>query len=93
MSKRHLSVRVKPELGDKIGELAAAIDRPRSYVVEKAIEEYVDREAWQIEAIKKGIAAADAGLLVPHAEVEAWVESWGTSNELPQPKPRAKRRK
>jgi predicted transcriptional regulator len=92
MSKTHLSVRLKPKLGDRIDALAAAIERPRSYVVEKAIEEYIDREAWQVEAIRKGLADAEAGLLVSHEAIEAWVASWGTANEKPRPKARAKRR-
>lgn len=28
------------------------------------------------------------GLAVPSAEVDAWVDSWGTDNELPRPRPR-----
>lgn len=36
-------------------------------------------------AILEGIAAADAGLLIPHEEVKAWLESWGTDHELPRP--------
>lgn len=92
MSKTHLSVRVKPELGDKIDALAAAIERSRSYVVEKAVEEYVDREAWQVSAIRQGLADADKGLLVPHDAVQAWVNSWGTANEKLRPKMRRKRR-
>jgi hypothetical protein len=28
------------------------------------------------------------GEAVPGEDVEAWVESWGTANELPPPKPR-----
>lgn len=28
-----------------------------------------------------------AGRVVPHAEVVEWLESWGTPNELPCPKP------
>ena len=28
------------------------------------------------------------GEAIPLDEVKAWVESWGTPNELPQPKPR-----
>jgi predicted transcriptional regulator len=28
------------------------------------------------------------GMAVPSADVDAWVDSWGTSNELPRPEPR-----
>ncbi|MBF0394388.1 MAG: CopG family transcriptional regulator [Alphaproteobacteria bacterium] len=37
-------------------------------------------------AILEGLADADAGRTVPHAEVKAWLESWGTDHELPPPR-------
>ena len=36
--------------------------------------------------IDEGIAAADAGDLVDHDDVVAWVRSWGKPDELPEPK-------
>jgi len=41
---------------------------------------------WQIEAIKRGIEAADRGELVPHDKVKTWAKSLGTHRELPRPK-------
>jgi predicted transcriptional regulator len=41
---------------------------------------------WQIEAIKRGIEAADRGEIVPHEKVKAWAQSLGTRRELPVPK-------
>ena len=35
----------------------------------------------------EAIAAYRAGRFVPHAEVAKWLNSWGTPNELPCPKP------
>ena len=85
MPKTHVSVRLKPELTKKIDALAEAIERPRAYVVEKALEEYVAHQAWHVAAVKKGIAEADAGLLIPDEEVRAWIESLGTDHEKPLP--------
>ena len=39
-----------------------------------------------IAAIDEGIRAADAGQVVPHEDVAAWVQSWGHPTELPMPK-------
>ncbi len=36
-------------------------------------------------AILEGIADADAGRLIPHEDVKAWLESWGSDDELPPP--------
>jgi len=39
------------------------------------------------EAVRAGIADADAGRLIPFGEIKAWIRSWGSKNELPRPKP------
>ncbi len=36
-------------------------------------------------AILEGLADVDAGRVIPHEEVERWLASWGTENELPPP--------
>jgi predicted transcriptional regulator len=38
----------------------------------------------------EAMAAYRAGRVVPHAKVAAWLDSWGTPNELPCPKPEAR---
>ena len=39
-------------------------------------------------AVQEGLRDLDEGLGVPLDEVEAWVESWDTPDELPMPQPR-----
>ena len=41
--------------------------------------------AWEARMIAEAEAEADAGLLIPSAEVKAWIESLGTANPLPVP--------
>ena len=40
------------------------------WVVNRALEVFVESEAWQIEEIKRGLAEADAGEFATDAEVE-----------------------
>ena len=42
-------------------------------------------EAAEAAADAAGLAQLDAGRGVPHAEVAAWLESWGTPDEKPAP--------
>ena len=44
-----------------LDELAEKTDRSRSWLVTKAIEDYVALNAWQIGKIEAGVAAADHG--------------------------------
>ena len=65
------SVRVPLAIKEKLESIAEAMDRPRSWVVNDALEQYIVEQAWQIEAIKEGIVAADRGEVVPHEDVVA----------------------
>jgi predicted transcriptional regulator len=55
-------------------------------VIEKALEDYLAVQAWQIAEIKEGIAEADAGRLVPHEKVAAWVDSWSRAKRKRRPR-------
>ena len=65
------SVRVPLAIKEKLESIAEAMDRPRSWVVNDALEQYIAEQAWQIEAIEEGIVAADRGEVVPHDDVVA----------------------
>lgn len=87
MSKSsHVSLRIRPDLSERIGTLAATLERPKSWVIEKALEDYLAVQAWQIAEIKEGIAEADAGRLVPHEKVAAWVDSWRRAKRKRRPR-------
>lgn len=80
-----LSFRVDDEKVERLERLAAATDRPRSWLLEQALDAYLDAQGWQIEHIRQGLEDVEAGREVPHEEVAAWLESWGTENELEPP--------
>ncbi len=51
---------------------------------EPSIFDQVDDES-EAAADAEGLADLAAGRVVPHAEVAAWLETWGTSDEKPAP--------
>lgn len=81
-----VSVRLDVALNDQVTAIAAALDRPRSWVIEQAVRDFVAIQEWQVAAIDDGIRAADAGRVVAHEDVVAWVRSWGQPGELSMPK-------
>jgi predicted transcriptional regulator len=81
-----VSVRRPESLNDQVTEVAAALDRPKSWVIEQAVRDYVATQQWQLAAIDEGIRAADAGEVAAHEDVVAWVRSWDSADELPPPK-------
>jgi predicted transcriptional regulator len=81
-----LSVRLPEALNEQVTEVAAALDRPKSWVIEQAIRDYVAMQQWQLAAIDEGIRAADAGQVAVNEDVVDWVRSWDGTDELPPPK-------
>jgi len=81
-----VSVRLEPGLDDQVTAIAAAMDKPKDWVIEQAIKDFVALQAWQIAAIDAGIEAAAEGRVVEHDDVVAWVRSWDHPDELPPPK-------
>ena len=85
-----LTFRLDEQIKEDLESLAEATQRSKSFLASEALKDYLAREAWQVAHVKEGMRQADEGLTVPHEEVDAWMASMGTRNELPRPK--AKRR-
>ena len=80
-----LGVRVKQSKADALEKLAEATDRPKSWLIEQALDQYLETQAWQVEHIRQGLAELDAGQGYEHTEIKAWLESWGTDDEHEPP--------
>jgi len=85
MAKTSISVRLDIELSDKLSTVAARLGRPKSWVIEHALKEFIELQLWQFAAVEEGLRDADVGRVVRHEDVVAWVESWGHSDERPMP--------
>ncbi|NSX85763.1 CopG family ribbon-helix-helix protein [Rhizobium rhizogenes] len=55
------TVRLPDEVANKLDQLAEKLDRSRSYMAARAIEDFVAREEWQLAEIEAGVAEADRG--------------------------------
>ena len=66
------SIRLSDELRRKIDLLVQATGRSKSFLMQEAIEQYVENEAWQIARIEEGLQADDAGQHVPMDEMETF---------------------
>ena len=84
-----VTVRLKPEVREKLDALARDTRRSASHLASEAIEAYVNLNAWQIGHIKAALTEDEAGgPAVPHKEVMQWMQSWDTDRELPRPQPK-----
>ena len=87
---RNVQVQLPEDTADRLSDLARSTGQSEVFLAELAISQFVHVAEWQIEAIREGIAAADAGEVVEHAEVMTWLKRLGTAHPLPRPVPRQK---
>lgn len=55
-----LTVRVKPETRSRLDKLSRVIHRSKSYVIEEALEQYLEINEWQIKGIQDALIEADS---------------------------------
>ncbi|MBS3029952.1 CopG family transcriptional regulator [Dolichospermum sp. ST_con] len=70
MSKENITFRIDSSKKVAIDALAQGINRDRSYILNEAVNAYLEMYQWQIEEIQKGIAEADAGDFASDEEVK-----------------------
>ena len=68
-----VSFRTNSKKVEALDALASMYDRDRSYLLNEAVDNYLDLQQYHIELIEKGIRQADAGELVDHSDVEKMV--------------------
>jgi len=56
------------------------MQRPRNWVVEEAIQSYLDAQAWQVEGIREAISSLDRGEEFKHEDVFYEVDQLISSN-------------
>ena len=76
MSKTTITFRVDREKRDTLDAIAEEIDRDRSYILNEAIDAYLETHRWQIEHIRKGVRQADAGKFATEKEVAIAFARW-----------------
>ena len=65
------SIRLDDAVVADLERLAVALDRPKSWLIEQAIANYIEEQSWQVEAISEALEAYQRGeeTLTPHDEV------------------------
>lgn len=81
MSNTTITIRTDPDLAGKVAALAASMDRSRNWVIEEALRQYVEAQAWQIEGIKAAIDSLDKGEGIPHEQVMTEMEALLSSHD------------
>ena len=76
MSMTKVSFRLSEDKREKIDYLAGLQDRDRSYIINEAIDSYLELQRWQLEEIDTGIRQADRQEFASEEEVQAAFDRW-----------------
>lgn len=71
MSRESISFRLESEKREALDAVASVLGRDRSYIINEAIEAYIDVHRWQLDHIREGLRQADAGEFATEAEMKA----------------------
>jgi predicted transcriptional regulator len=87
MSMQTVSFRTESDKVKSLDELAENQQRDRTFILNEAIDQYLELHNRRYQQVLEAIEECDQGLVIPHDEVMAWVESLGTDHPLPMPVP------
>ena len=68
-TEKTISFRADADKIDALDLLAAAQDRPRTYLINEAITNYIQMHAYQDALVRKGLEDMRRGRVVSHEEV------------------------
>jgi predicted transcriptional regulator len=83
------SFRIRDDLQDPLEQAAADLKRPKAWIINEALAAYFERghQAQRMyRETLEGLADVEAGRVIDGDKVMAWIESWGSDNELPPPR-------
>ncbi len=65
-----ISFRTITEKKDELDKVAESLDRDRSWVINRAIDNFLDLQRWQAEQIDKGLKDLESGRFISHEEMK-----------------------
>jgi predicted transcriptional regulator len=81
-TEKTISFRADAEKIDTLDSLAAAQDRPRSYLINEAITNYIELHAYQDALVRAGLEEMRKGRVVRHEEVVKGLKRPGRARRL-----------
>ncbi|CAN7323112.1 CopG family transcriptional regulator [Pseudoduganella sp. LjRoot289] len=80
-----LTVQIQQALAEELDKLSGHIQRPTDWIVEQALVLWMSRQAEDEQLIREALDDVDAGRIVDHSVVQAWVDSLDTDNPQKMP--------
>ena len=71
------TIRMNDSTLSRIDGIAKNLSRPRSWVINQAIERFLDYEEWFVSQVNSGIEEANKGEIASREEIAEKFSSWG----------------
>jgi predicted transcriptional regulator len=71
------TIRIDDEMLGRVDGLAKTLSRSRLWVINQAINRFLDYEKWYIKEVKDGLAEVERGEIAKDEEVVAKFRKWG----------------
>jgi len=78
-TSKTISFRIRTDTVETLDALAESLDRDRSYLLNEAVENYLELNEYHAKLMAKGLRAAKDGKFVAHAEVKRMIQKMGRS--------------
>ena len=75
-SRRGVTVRLDDDVKDRLGVLADATQRSKSFLAAEAIRAFVENNEWQIGEIRAALREANAGDFANDKDVAVMAKKW-----------------
>ncbi len=76
MAKQGVSLRIDDNMIEEIDQIAKVSKRDRTFVINEAIETYLEINKWQLEHIKESLVQADQRKFATSGEVDKVLKKW-----------------
>lgn len=86
MADAPIVVHLDTEAQTRLMALAEARQQPVEDLAAELLASSLASDSWEHRHIQAGLAELEAGKGVPHDQVAAWLDHWGTNSELSVPK-------
>lgn len=74
-----MTIRLEPELKQRLEQLAEATHRSKSFLAAEALRDFIELNEWQIQEIKDAVKEADNGDFASDKDVKTTFTKWGVN--------------
>ena len=71
MAAKTTTIRIDDTVLGRVDSLAKSMSRSRNWVIQQAVDRYLDDEEWFVDQVEQGLEEVKRGKMLSHAEVMA----------------------